>query len=54
VDGLTDAEKIAVRAKQAGEVFLAEDWKSAKKKLDKTEKYNDKRNKGKERGQPKK
>jgi RHS repeat-associated protein len=54
VDGLTEAEKEAVRNRQAGDKFDDKAWKSAKKKLEKTEKYNDERNVGKNRGQPKK
>jgi hypothetical protein len=38
-DGLTDAEKEAVRAKQGGEPFNRGDWNRAKDKLDKTEKF---------------
>jgi hypothetical protein len=54
VDGLTEAEKQAVRDKQAGNPFERKDWKSAKRKLDKTEKFNVERKVGKDRGQPKK
>ena len=54
VDGMTEAEKQAVRNRQAGDKFDDKAWKSAKKKLDKTEKFNDERNAGKDRGQPNK
>lgn len=54
VDGLTEAEKQAVRNRQVGDKFDDKSWKSAKKKLDKTEKFNDERNAGKDRGQPNK
>ena len=54
MDGLTETEKQAVRDRQAGNPFNLKDWKSAKKKLDKTEKFNDERNAGKDRGQPNK
>ena len=51
---LTDAEKEAVRLKQAGEPFVPREYNSAKRKLDKSEKVANTRNVGKERGGPNK
>lgn len=51
---LSEAEKEAVRLKQGGEPFVSEQYGSARRKLNKSQKVADTRNVGKERGGPNK